>query len=132
MKSPPRKILRTTSAVCTGVVVDDIVRPQQHLDPRAVCTDRAFGIARGRDVATEFAMDASTRFLGSAPLDVFRRVHLPLLAPSVLTAGLLVFVDVTKELPVTLVLRPFNFDTLAVIAYHLAADERLREAALPS
>jgi len=62
-------------------------------------------------------MDASARSLGSAPLDVFRRVHLPLLAPSVLAAGLLVFVDVMKELPATLVLRQFHFDTLAVIAY---------------
>lgn len=78
------------------------------------------------------SMDASARSLGSAPLDVFRRVHLPLLAPSVFAAALLVFVDVMKELPATLVLRPFNFDTLAVIAYQLAADERLGEAALPS
>lgn len=78
------------------------------------------------------AMDASARSLGSPPLDVFVRVHLPLLAPSVLAAGLLVFVDVMKELPATLVLRPFNFDTLAVIAYQLAADERLGEAAAPS
>ncbi len=78
------------------------------------------------------AMDASARSLGSAPGEVFRRVHLPLLAPSLFAAGLLVFVDVMKELPATLVLRPFNFDTLAVIAYQLAADERLGEAALPS
>lgn len=78
------------------------------------------------------AMDASARSLGSAPGEVFRRVHLPLLAPSVFAAALLVFVDVMKELPATLVLRPFNFDTLAVIAYQFAADERLAEAALPS
>ncbi len=78
------------------------------------------------------SMDASARSLGSPPLDVFRRVHLPLLAPSVFAAALLVFVDVLKELPATLVLRPFNFDTLAVIAYQLASDERLGEAALPS
>jgi iron(III) transport system permease protein len=78
------------------------------------------------------AMDASARSLGSPPLDVFRRVHLPLLAPSVFAAAMLVFVDVMKELPATLVLRPFNFDTLAVIAYQLASDERLGEAALPS
>ncbi|MEW5880202.1 MAG: iron ABC transporter permease, partial [Pseudomonadota bacterium] len=52
--------------------------------------------------------------------------------PSVAAGALLVFVDVMKELPATLVLRPFNFDTLAVIAYQLAADERLGEAALPS
>lgn len=78
------------------------------------------------------AMDASARSLGAAPLEAFRRVHLPLLAPSVAAGALLVFVDVMKELPATLVLRPFNFDTLAVIAYQFAADERLGEAALPS
>jgi len=78
------------------------------------------------------AMDASARSLGATPAEAFRRVHLPLLAPSAMAAALLVFVDVMKELPATLVLRPFNFDTLAVIAYQLAADERLGEAALPS
>jgi iron(III) transport system permease protein len=78
------------------------------------------------------AMDASARSLGASPREVFARVHLPLLAPSLFAAALLVFVDVMKELPATLVLRPFNFDTLAVIAYQLAADERLGEAAIPS
>jgi iron(III) transport system permease protein len=78
------------------------------------------------------AMDASARSLGSTPLDTFARVHLPILTPSVLAAALLVFVDVMKELPATLVLRPFNFDTLAVIAYQMASDERLGEAALPA
>jgi iron(III) transport system permease protein len=60
------------------------------------------------------------------------RVHAPLLWRSVLTAGLLVFVDVVKELPATLTVRPFNFDTLAVITHQLASDERLGEAALPA
>ena len=78
------------------------------------------------------AMDASARSLGSTPFDTFIRVHLPVLRPSVLAACLLVFVDVMKELPVTLVLRPFNFDTLAVIAYQMASDERLDQAALPA
>jgi iron(III) transport system permease protein len=78
------------------------------------------------------AMDASARSLGSGPVDTFVRVHLPILTPSVLAAALLVFVDVMKELPATLVLRPFNFDTLAVIAYQMASDERLGEAALPA
>ncbi len=78
------------------------------------------------------AMDASARSLGATPREVFTRVHVPLLAPSLFAAALLVFVDVMKELPATLVLRPFNFDTLAVIAYQLAADERLGEAAIPS
>ena len=57
---------------------------------------------------------------------------LPLLRRSALAAALLVFVDVMKELPATLVLRPFGSDTLAVVAYNLARDERLGEAALPS
>jgi iron(III) transport system permease protein len=78
------------------------------------------------------AMDASARSLGASPREVFARVHVPLLAPSLFAAALLVFVDVMKELPATLVLRPFNFDTLAVIAYQFAADERLGEAAIPS
>ena len=53
---------------------------------------------------------------------------MPLLRTSLITAGLLVFVDVMKELPATLVMRPFNFDTLAVQTYNLAMDERLAEA----
>ena len=59
------------------------------------------------------------------------RVHVPLLRGSLFTAMLLVFVDVMKELPATLVMRPFNFDTLATQTYTLASDERLAEAALP-
>ncbi|MGW8393891.1 ABC transporter permease [Pseudoduganella sp. HUAS MS19] len=73
-------------------------------------------------------MDEAARSLGQTQLGVLRRVHLPLLRGSLLTAALLVFVDVMKELPATLVMRPFNFDTLATQAYTLAADERLAEA----
>ncbi len=76
--------------------------------------------------------DESARMLGSRASDVFARVHWPLLRPTVASALLLVWVDVMKELPATLVLRPFNTDTLAVMAYQLARDERLGEAALPS
>ena len=61
-----------------------------------------------------------------------RSVHVPLMRSTVLTAFLIVFVDVLKELPATLILRPFNFNTLAVRAYELASDERLVDAALPS
>jgi iron(III) transport system permease protein len=75
------------------------------------------------------SMDAAARSLGCGPLETLRRVHLPLLRGSLLTAALLVFVDVMKELPATLVMRPFNFDTLATQTYTLAADERLAEAA---
>ena len=78
------------------------------------------------------SMDASARTLGAGQFEMLWRVHWPLLRPSLATAALLVFVDCLKELPATLVLRPFNFDTLAVVAYNFAADERLAEAALPS
>ena len=74
------------------------------------------------------SMEAAARSLGSSPGETLRRVHLPLLRGSLLTAALLVFVDVMKELPATLVMRPFNFDTLATQTYTLAADERLAEA----
>lgn len=77
-------------------------------------------------------LDASARSLGVGGWAMLRRVHLPLLRGSVLTAALFVFVDVMKELPATLALRPFNMDTLAVVASHLAADERLAEAAIPA
>ncbi len=78
------------------------------------------------------SMDHSARSLGLTPLEVLREVHWPLLRPSIAGAALLVVVDCLKELPATLVLRPFDFDTLAVSAFHFAADERLGEAALPS
>jgi iron(III) transport system permease protein len=68
---------------------------------------------------------AAARLLGSGTWDALRRVHLPLVAPSVLTGALLVFVDVMKELPATLMLRPFNFDTLAIAANNYASNERL-------
>ena len=74
-------------------------------------------------------VDNAARLLGHRPLYVLRKVHIPLLRGSVLTAFLIVFVDVLKELPATLILRPFNFNTLAVRAYELASDERLVDAA---
>ena len=78
------------------------------------------------------SLDDSARTLGTTGLGLLKRVHWPLLRRSVAVAALLVFVDVMKELPATLVLRPFNSDTLAVVAYQLARDERLGEAALPA
>ena len=78
------------------------------------------------------SMDYSARILGCGPLAVLKRVHLPIMRVSIVTALLIVFVDVLKELPATLILRPFNFNTLAVRAYELASDERLIDAALPS
>ena len=74
------------------------------------------------------AMDEAGRSLGHSAASVVRRVHIPIMKGSLLTAGLLVFVDVMKELPATLILRPFNFNTLAVRAYELASDERLADS----
>jgi iron(III) transport system permease protein len=78
------------------------------------------------------SLDDSARMLGSTGPSLMARVHWPLLKRSTAAAVLLVFVDVMKELPATLVLRPFNSDTLAVVTYQLARDERLGEAALPA
>ncbi len=78
------------------------------------------------------AMDMAARSLGEGPAGALKRVHGPMLRSSLLTAGLIVFVEVMKELPATLILRPFDFDTLAVQAYKLAADERLAEASTAS
>ncbi|MEH6582543.1 MAG: iron ABC transporter permease [Halioglobus sp.] len=78
------------------------------------------------------SIDESARSLGHTPMAVLKRIHLPMLRGSLLTALLLVFVDVLKELPSTLILRPFNFNTLAVRTYELASDERLADAAAPA
>ncbi len=78
------------------------------------------------------SLDDCSRMLGVGGPRLLTRVHWPLLKRSAAAAALLVFVDVMKELPATMVLRPFNSDTLAVVAYQLARDERLGEAALPS
>jgi iron(III) transport system permease protein len=77
-------------------------------------------------------MEDAARSLGMGPAATLARVHAPMLRSSLVTAALLVFVDVMKELPATFVMRPFNFDTLAVQAYNLAADERLAEASTAS
>ena len=78
------------------------------------------------------SMEDAARSLGYGPLRTLARVHAPMLRPSLLTAALLVFVDVMKELPATFVMRPFDFDTLAVQAFNLASDERLAEASTAS
>lgn len=75
------------------------------------------------------SMDDAARALGHSPATVLGKVHFPLIRGSILTALILVFVDVLKELPATLVLRPFNFNTLAVRAYEIASTEQLPDAA---
>jgi iron(III) transport system permease protein len=77
-------------------------------------------------------LDDAARSLGRGSTQTLLKVHAPLMTSGLITAAILVFVDVMKELPATLIVRPFNFDTLAVEVYRLAADERLREAAAPA
>lgn len=74
------------------------------------------------------SMDDAARSLGRTPGRTLAEVHLPLMRGTLLTALLLVFVDVLKELPATMILRPFDFNTLAVRAFELASDERLAAA----
>jgi len=75
-------------------------------------------------------MDDAARSLGHSPATILRKVHLPLVRGGVLTAALVVFVDCMKELPATLVLRPFNFDTLATQIYQFASDELIGQSAI--
>ena len=72
------------------------------------------------------------RTLGRGPVSAFREVHLPLLRPALASAALLVFVDCMKELPATLILRPFDFETLATSVFMLASLDQLEESALPA
>ena len=92
----------------------------------------AIGAFEGGMAAVSPNMDAASRVLGRGTFGTLRHVHVPMLAPSLATAALIVFVDIMKELPATLIMRPFNFDTLAVQAFRLASDERLDGAAVPS
>jgi iron(III) transport system permease protein len=74
----------------------------------------------------------AARVLGASPSAALVRVHVPLVAGGVTTALILLLVEIIKELPATLIMRPFNFDTLAIRTYQMASDERLAEAALPA
>jgi len=77
-------------------------------------------------------LDASARMLGAGPWSTFIRINLPLLKPSLIAAAMLVAIDVIKELPLTLILRPFNFETLSTRTYALASIEQMREASWPA
>lgn len=78
------------------------------------------------------SLDDAARSLGHGSTSTLLRIHVPLMGGGLVTAAILLFVDVMKELPATLIVRPFNFDTLAVEVYRLASDERLAEAAAPA
>ena len=98
--------------------------------------DRFMAVSKqGFDAALERippSIDETAASLGSDWLEVLRRIHLPLLSGPLLMGFLLVFVDVIKELPITLALRPFDFDTLAVRVFQYASDERVGAAMGPA
>jgi iron(III) transport system permease protein len=92
----------------------------------------AFSTVESNLIRIKPSLDDAARSLGYTPTRTLIHVHAPLMSSGLLTAAILVFVDVMKELPATLIVRPFNFDTLAVQVYRLASDERLAEAAAPA
>ncbi len=92
----------------------------------------AFGAVESSLNKIKPSLDDAARSLGYTPTSTLLKVHTPLMSGGMLTAIMLVFVDVMKELPATLVIRPFNFDTLAIRVYQYASDERLLEAAAPA
>lgn len=92
----------------------------------------AFGPVEGALQRIRPVLSEASRSLGSGGWALFRRVYLPLLAPGVLSAVLLVFVDVLKEMPATLLMRPFGWDTLAVRIYELTSEGEWARAALPA
>lgn len=80
----------------------------------------------------QVSLDESARLLGASPLRTFFSVNLPLLRPALLAATLLVLMEVVKELPLTMILRPFDFDTLSTRVFELARIEQWADAALPA
>ena len=88
----------------------------------------AYNTCHGGLEKVHLLLDDAARTLGAAPRRVLHKVHVPLMSGAIFGALLLVFIDVLKELPATLILRPFNFETLATRVYRLASDERLAEA----
>jgi iron(III) transport system permease protein len=100
------------------------------------CLVRFFAVAYGPLEAAlakiKPSYEDAARLLKGTPASVLRHVHLPLMRASVLAAALIVAVDVMKELPATMILRPFNVDTLAIEAFQLATTERLDAAAVPA
>ena len=78
------------------------------------------------------SMEQAARIMGAGPLKILRRVHAPLVTQGLAAGAILVFVDVMKELPATMLLRPFGMDTLGIWSYMLASEAFYQAAALPA
>ena len=124
-------VARTVFGVSTGLLLAGTIMAVLY-----GCLVRFFAVAFGPAEAgigrIKRSFEDAARTLGTTPRGVLARIHLPLMRGSVLSALLLVFVEVLKELPATMILRPFNFDTLATEAFQLATTERLDGAAAPA
>lgn len=78
------------------------------------------------------SLDMASQTLGKSGISMFRKVHIPLIYKGILTGGLMVFIESMKELNASLLLRPFNFDTLATHVFAFTSDEQLEQAAMPA
>jgi iron(III) transport system permease protein len=92
----------------------------------------AYGPVQGGFMRIRPSLEEAARSLGLAPREILARLHLPLLGAGLGTALLLVFVDVMKEMPITLMTRPFGWDTLAVRVFEMTAEGEWERAALPA
>jgi iron(III) transport system permease protein len=92
----------------------------------------AYGSIEASSLKLGASLSEASKLLGSGHIATFRKIEFPLLKPAIFSAFILVFVDVMKELPLTLILKPYAVNTLAVKAYEYASDELIAEAALPS
>jgi len=77
-------------------------------------------------------IDLTAKSFGFSSFKILKNIHIPIMKTTVITSFILVFVDIVKELPATLILRPFNFDTLAIHVYELASSEQLSLIASPA
>lgn len=127
--APAALIWRTAGAPAAGVIAGLVLLLYAYA---ARLTAAALGPIDAGLTRVTPSMDRAARTLGETEAGALRRVHAPVARGALWTAALLVFVDVLKELPATLILRPFNFDTLAVAASNYASDERLAQAAWPA
>ena len=116
----------TTIALTGGSIVALLIAYQSRFAAVAILPSEAALMKVRRE------LDEAARSLGASPMRVVTQIHLPLVLTGLATAGLLVAIEVMKELPATMILRPFSLDTLAVTAHSYASDERLAQAAFPA
>ncbi len=124
-------IMRGTFGIATGLLLSGSIAAVTYAYVVRFLAISFGAIESGLEKVTP-NLAAAARTLGRGPIAAFREVHLPLLRPALVSAALLVFVDCMKELPATLILRPFDFETLATTVFMLASLDQLEDSALPA